>query len=354
MPEGHDEQRVDEQADDNGGRRQQDVVDEFGELGDPAAARIFRQVGPRQNPDRRRDDNGDGRHGDRAEDRIQEAAGGARRRRILGEHFGRDRAEPLHNQGDEDHGEEEQANYRRKDREPESDDVGGLAARVDGHVAPLFDVGTDQQPLGEGKDREGDHEADEAESNEARGVEVARRLGELVGDGRRDRRRGGQQGGRDVVRVADDEGHGHGLTQRAPQAQHDATDQTDTGIGDDDVAHDLPCRHAHAVGTLAQQDGYRLEHVARNRRNERQHHDREDEAGGEETDAVRRTAEQHADHRDVANGGDEEGLDRRLQEGGEEEETPEAVDNRGNAGEQLDSDANRPAQRLRADFGEED
>ena len=91
-----------------------------------------------------------------------------------------------------------------------------------------------------GEDDEGDEEEDEPQRDERGGVEVAHRLGELVGDGGRDRRGRGQQRGLDLVGVADDEGHGHRLAQRAAKAEHHAADDADAGVGEDDVLNDLP------------------------------------------------------------------------------------------------------------------
>ncbi len=87
---------------------------------------------------------------------------------------------------------------------------------------------------------EGDDKQDQAERDQRGGVEVADRLGELVGDGGRDRGPRGQQRGRHLVGVADDEGHRHGLAQRPAEPQHHAADDADPGIGQHDMAHDLP------------------------------------------------------------------------------------------------------------------
>src|SRR5262249_24316772 len=94
------------------------------------------------------------------------------------------------------------------------------------------------------------------------------------------------------------------------------------------------------------------EHVARDRRDERQHHDGEDQAGGEHPDAVGRAGEQRRQDRHIAEQVYQERLQRLLQEGGEDEETPNAVDEAGNAGQELDRNADRPAQKLRAQLGQ--
>ena len=81
------------------------------------------------------------------------------------------------------------------------------------------------------------------------------------------------------VRVADDEGHRHGFAKRAAEAEHDAADDADARIGDDDVARSLPrscsrCRRRTPSAPAAR---------SRTRRamiggDERQHHDGEDQA----------------------------------------------------------------------------
>ena len=58
----------------------------------------------------------------------------------------------------------------------------------------------------------------QAERDQRRGVEVADRFGEFVGDGRGDGRAGRQDRAGDAVRIADHEGDRHGLAERAAQA----------------------------------------------------------------------------------------------------------------------------------------
>ena len=63
------------------------------------------------------------------------------------------------------------------------------------------------------------------------------------------------------MRVADDEGDGHGLAERACQGQHDAADDADPRKGDHDAAHDLPGGAADTIGRFLQDRRHRLEHV---------------------------------------------------------------------------------------------
>ena len=75
------------------------------------------------------------------------------------------------------------------------------------------------------------HEEQEGDVGQRREVEVAHRLGELVGDrrghgvARREQRRG------DLVPVADHHGHRHRLAQRAAQPEDDGADDARAGVG---------------------------------------------------------------------------------------------------------------------------
>ena len=121
---------------------------------------------------------------------------------------------------------------------------------------------------------------------------------------------GAEQAGGDAVGVADDERHRHGFAQRAAEAQHDAADDRDAGIGDDDRAHHLPGRAADAVGRFLVDRRHRQEHVAHGGGDERDDHHRQDQRRGEDAGAERRPLEQRADHRQVAERVDHERLRR--------------------------------------------
>ena len=102
MPERHDAQLIDEQADDDRGRAQQNVVDEANDRGEAGVAAVFGEIGAGENAERRSDDQPD--HGDdqAADDRIQQAADDAGRRRHLGEDVDRKAADALPEQGRQD------------------------------------------------------------------------------------------------------------------------------------------------------------------------------------------------------------------------------------------------------------
>ena len=178
-------------------------------------------------------------------------------------------------------------------------------------------------------------------------------LGEFGSDRRRDRGARREDRGLDLERIADDEGHRHGLAERAAERQHDAADHADPGVGDDDVADDFPGGAADAIGGFLQYRRHRLEDVDRDRGDEGQHHDRQDQRGVEQAEIGRRTGEDRAQHGNAVEHADHERLERVGQERPQHEEAPHAVDDRGNAGEQFDRKPDRTAQPDRADLGEE-
>ena len=97
-----------------------------------------------------------------------------------------------------------------------------------------------------------------------------------------------------------------------------------------------------------------LEHVDRNRGDERQHHDRQDQRRVEQAEIGRRPGENRSENRDAVEQSNHERLKRVGQERAEHEEPPHAVDDRGNAREQFDGNADRTTQPLRTKLGEED
>ncbi len=139
-----------------------------------------------------------------------------------------------------------------------------------------------------------------------------------------------------------------------PRPSMTAADDADARVGDDHPAHHLPARAADAVSRLFQHRRDGVEHLAGDRGDEGKHHDGEDEPGGQHADAIRRPGEELIEHRNFAKGVDQHRLHIGLKEGGEHEQAPDAVDDARDAGEQLNGDADRPAQALGADLGQED
>src|SRR5262245_22028359 len=221
-------------------------------------------------------------------------------------------------------------------------------------ASPDPTLDTQQHVARDGQNDKRDDEQNEAERDQRGGVEVANGFRELVGDRGRDGRAGMQDGGRDLVGVADDEGDGHGLAQGAAEAQHDAADHAHPRVGQDHGPEHLPGGAANAVGGLLEHGGDGVEYVAGNGGDEGQNHDGQDEARGQNADAVGRTGEQRRQHGNAGKRIDEGRLQRLLQDGGEYEEAPDAIDDARDAGEQLNGDADRTAQPQRAELGEEE
>ena len=188
---------VDEQADDDRRRAQQDVVDE---------AHHRRQAcrSGRIRPDRcRRECRSACRSGRRGRSctrlpmiglsRPPAAPGGGV---ISVKTRKREAAEALVEQRAEDQRQPAEAERGRGERQRHGDDVAAAAAGVE-RVASVIaspdpPLDAHQHVAGGGEHDEGDDEQDEAERDQRRGVDVADRFGEFVGDGRGDRRAGRQ------------------------------------------------------------------------------------------------------------------------------------------------------------------
>ena len=153
-----------------------------------------------------------------------------------------------------------------------------------------------------------------------------------------------EQAGGDAVRVADHEGDRHRLAERAAQPQHDAADDGDARVGNDDGAHHLPGGAADAVGGFLEHRRHRIEHVAHGGGDERNDHDRQDQRCGGDAGAEWRPLEQVAEHRNVAQRVDCPGLHVFRHDRHDDEEAPHAVDDRRNRCQQFDRGAHRTAE----------
>ena len=120
-----------------------------------------------------------------------------------------------------------------------------------------------------------------------------------------------------------------------------------------DVAEHLPRRAADTVGGLLQHRRHGVEHVARYRGDEGQHHDGEDQTGSQNADPVRRSGEQSRENRKVSKRVDQKRLQGLLQERRENEQAPDAIDDARNAGQQLDGDADGAPQQWRTKLRQE-
>ncbi len=156
------------------------------------------------------------------------------------------------------------------------------------------------------------------------------------------------------MRVADDEGHRHRLAQRAAEPEHHAAGDPGARVRHHHFPDHFPGRRAEAVGRLLQHIRHGFEHVADHRGNEGQHHDGQDQSRRENADAEWRPLEQLAHHRDRPEHIDQPRLHVLLQEGREHEQAPDAVDDAGDRGQQLDRDTDRSLEPGRRKLGEED
>ena len=347
---------IDEQANYNRGRAQQDVIDEADNCGQFVVAAIFSHVGAGQNAERRADQHRDDRHHQAAGDRIEQTAGRPRRRRHFGEDRKREAAEAFPQQHRQNDHQPAQAETRRPVGEPHGDDVAASALCIEPGIHCQAPTRAFRRNNNSARDRQHDEsndEQDQAKSDQRRGIKVTDGFGEFVGNGCRNCRAGCEQRTGNAVRIADDECHGHRLAERATKAEHDSPDHADAGVRQYDVACDLPGRAAESVGRLLEHGRHGFEHIARDGRDERQDHDRENEAGSENADAVRRACEQRRQNRDFPEHGDQERLHVLLQKWREDEQAPDAVDDTGNAGEQLDGYADRATQPHRAKLSQE-
>jgi hypothetical protein len=89
----------------------------------------------------------------------------------------------------------------------------------------------------------------------------------------------------ELVEVADDEGDGHGLAERPPEAEHDAADDAGLGVGQHEPPDDFPGGGAERVGGLLQHRRGDFEDVAHDGGDEGDDHDGEDDAGRQQPDA---------------------------------------------------------------------
>ena len=92
------------------------------------------------------------------------------------------------------------------------------------------------------------------------------------------------------MRISQDEGHRHGLAQRPAEAEENGPDDGGAGVGQADPPHGLPGRGPEGERRPSLSAiGHGHEHIAHDRGDEGDDHDRQDDAGGEHADADGRT-----------------------------------------------------------------
>ena len=127
----HHDGAVDEQADDDRRRAQQDVVDEADHRGELVVLAVFGQIRAGEQAERRADADADHGHHDRADDGVAQAAiGRTRRRRILGEDGEVDAGEAVVEQREQDQRQPGDAEQRGAEAQELDDDVDAAAGCV--------------------------------------------------------------------------------------------------------------------------------------------------------------------------------------------------------------------------------
>ena len=160
-------------------------------------------------------------------------------------------------------------------------------------------------------------------------VQVVGGLAELVGDHGRHRVLRREDATATPRGVADHHRHGHGLAERAAEAEHDGADDADAPVLQRD-ANRLPPRRAEGVGALTLRAGTARSTSRATEEVIGHHHDREDEHRRQHAHAERRPREQ----RQLPQGVRERDL-QRSHRGHQHEDAPEAVDDRRDRREQL-------------------
>ena len=109
----HHDRAIDEQADDDRRRAQQDVVDEADHRSQTIVPAVFGKIGSGEQPERRADADADHGHDDRAGYGVEQAAlGRSWRRRVLGEDLQADAGEAIVEQREQDQRQPGDAEYR--------------------------------------------------------------------------------------------------------------------------------------------------------------------------------------------------------------------------------------------------
>ena len=155
------------------------------------------------------------------------------------------------------------------------------------------------------------------------------------------------------MRIAQHERHRHGLAERAPQSKKDAADHGRARVGQDNIPDDFPTRRAQCVRGFLQATWHGQEDFAHDRRDERNHHDRQHQSRGEHAQAERWPCEQRANEGPLSQLRIDPRIDVLGQHRHQHEQAPHAVDDRRDAGEKFDRGANRTTQPPRCDFGQE-
>ena len=156
----------------------------------------------------------------------------------------------------------------------------------------------------------------------------------------------------ELVEVTDHERDGHRLAQRTAQPQHDTAHHTDLGKGQHDFECHFPSGGTQRVGRFFQHRRGDFKHIAHHRSNERDDHDRQNNACRQDTNPHWRARKQRPQHGHVAKPALQRALHISGQQRGKHQQAPHTVHNRRNGGQQFNGDPQRAAQPARREFGQ--
>ena len=133
MAHANNHQLINEEADDDRRRAEEDVVDEANDGSQRAGLAVFREIRAGKNADRRTEHDAEKGHHQAAVHGIEQAAGISRRRRAFGEQLDVQGRDAVDHQGAEDRQQPEQADQRGNARRRQRQAVFHLTAFVQGH-----------------------------------------------------------------------------------------------------------------------------------------------------------------------------------------------------------------------------
>ena len=137
MAHGHHQHLVDEEADHDGGRTQQDIVDESDDLGEKVLLAVLGEISPRQHADGRAQERGADGQDDAAEDGVQQAPLAPGRRRHLGEDAEIDGGDAVVEKRRQDPDQPDQSEGGGGHGDGEGDAVYEAAAGIEHVISPL-------------------------------------------------------------------------------------------------------------------------------------------------------------------------------------------------------------------------
>ena len=231
-----------------------------------------------------------------AEDRVGQAAVAARRRRHLGEQRQRRApANPCANSVHRIHTSQNRPNSTSSQRQHQTDDIDDAPAAIEDCVRPCDRLGScalapwragSSSILRQRQHDERDQEQDQSEFDQRGGVQIAHRFGEFVGERRRRCCCPGQTA-TSLIRWALPMTKVTAMVSPSARPRPSMMPPTTPILvyGSTTFQTTSQVVAPRRVGRLLQHRRHHFEHVAHDRGDERDHHDRQDDAGGKHADA---------------------------------------------------------------------